>query len=56
MVGKESIRKELEKINITNNLLVICGHSYWKIPTIALENGIQVIKADSRVIVLQAKK
>ncbi|MEH2137427.1 metallophosphoesterase family protein, partial [Nostoc sp.] len=56
LVGQECIRKELEKINITNNLLVICGHSYWKIPTIALENGIQVIKADSRVIVLQAKK
>ncbi|MEH1797130.1 metallophosphoesterase family protein [Nostoc sp.] len=56
LVGKESIRKELEKINLTNNLLVICGHSYWKIPMIALENGIQVIKTDSRVIVLQAKK
>ena len=56
LVGKESIRKELEKINLTNNLLVVCGHSYWKIPMIALENGIQVIKADSRVIVLQAKK
>jgi Icc protein len=56
LVGQESIRKELEKINKSNKLLVICGHSYWKIPTIALANGIQVIKADSRVIVLQVKK
>lgn len=56
LVGKESIRKELEKINLTNNLLVICGHSYWKVPMTILANGIQVIKVDSRVIILQAKK
>ncbi|BAY12776.1 metallophosphoesterase family protein [Calothrix sp. NIES-2098] len=56
LVGQESIRRELEKINITNNLLVICGHSYWKVPMIVLENGIQVLKADGRVIVIQAKK
>ncbi|MBD2610395.1 MAG: hypothetical protein FWK04_18370 [Nostoc sp. GBBB01] len=56
LAGKESIRKELEKINLTKNLLVICGHSYWKIPAIALANNIQVINADSRAIVLQAKK
>lgn len=56
LVGQESIRRELEKINHTNNLLVICGHSYWKVPMIVLENGIQVIKADSRVILIQAKK
>ncbi|MDZ8051954.1 MAG: metallophosphoesterase [Aulosira sp. ZfuVER01] len=56
LVGQESIRRELEKINLTHNLLVICGHSYWKVPMIVLENGIQVLKADGRVIVIQAKK
>lgn len=56
LVGQESIRRELETINLTNNLLAICGHSYWKVPMIVLENGIQVIKADGRVIVIQAQK
>lgn len=56
LVGQESIRRELEKINLTKDLLVICGHSYWKVPMIVLDNGIQVIKADGRVIVIQAKK
>ncbi|MBW4511821.1 MAG: metallophosphoesterase [Scytonematopsis contorta HA4267-MV1] len=54
LVGKESIRLELEKINSPNNPLIICGHSYWKVPMVVLENGIQVIKADSRVIVLRS--
>ena len=56
LVGQESIRRELESINLTNNLLVICGHSYWKVPMIVLNNGIQVLKVDGRAIVLQAKK
>jgi 3',5'-cyclic-AMP phosphodiesterase len=56
LVGKESIRLELEKINSPNNPLIICGHSYWKVPMVVLENGIQVIKTDSRVIVLVANK
>jgi hypothetical protein len=56
LVGQESIRRELETINLTNDLLVICGHSYWKLPMIVLANGIQVIKADGRAIVIQAKK
>jgi 3',5'-cyclic-AMP phosphodiesterase len=55
LLGKTSIRLELEEINKNSKLLVICGHSYWKIPMIVLRNGIQVIKSDSRVIVLVQK-
>ncbi|BAZ13062.1 hypothetical protein NIES4071_48960 [Calothrix sp. NIES-4071] len=56
LLGKTSIRLELEEINKNSKLLVICGHSYWKIPMIVLKNGIQVVKSDSRVIVLVQKK
>ncbi|BDA69255.1 unknown protein [Rivularia sp. IAM M-261] len=56
LLGKSSIRLELEEINKNTKLLVICGHSYWKIPMIVLKNGIQVVKSDSRVIVFVQKK
>jgi Icc-related predicted phosphoesterase len=51
LMGNESIRSELAK---ASKLLVICGHSYWKVPAITLPNEVQVLKVDSRVVVLKA--
>ncbi|GAA6622399.1 metallophosphoesterase [Scytonema sp. NUACC26] len=51
LVGNESIRAELIK---GKDLLVICGHSHWKVPMIALSKGIQVLNVDTRVVVMVA--
>ncbi|KAF3883971.1 MULTISPECIES: metallophosphoesterase family protein [Nostocales] len=52
LMGNESIRAELVK---GNDLLVICGHSHWKVPMIALSKGIQVLNVDTRVVVMVAE-
>ena len=50
LLGNESIRAELES---ASNLLVICGHCYWKTPISCLPKQVQVLNVDSRVVVLK---
>lgn len=52
LLGNESIRAELEGVS---NLLVICGHCYWKTPIIHLPKQVQVLNVDSRVVVLKPR-
>ncbi|GAB1544518.1 metallophosphoesterase [Scytonema sp. NUACC21] len=47
--GNQSIRAELLK---SSDLLVICGHSHWKVPMTALPQGVQVLNVDTRVVVM----
>ena len=49
LMGNESIRAELTK---GSNLLVICGHSHWKVPMTAMPKGVQVLNVDTRVVVM----
>ncbi|MEC4881491.1 MAG: metallophosphoesterase [Scytonema sp. PMC 1070.18] len=49
LIGNESIRAELIR---ASDLLVICGHSHWKLPMTTLPNAIQVLNVDTRVVVM----
>jgi 3',5'-cyclic-AMP phosphodiesterase len=49
LMGNESIRNELTQ---GSNLLVICGHSHWRVPMTAMPQGVQVLNVDSRVVVM----
>jgi Icc protein len=49
-MGNESIRSELAT---ASKLLVICGHSHWKVPICDLYNTVQVLNVDSQVVVLK---
>ncbi|WP_017317423.1 metallophosphoesterase family protein [Mastigocladopsis repens] len=49
LMGNESIRSELTQ---GSNLLVICGHSHWRVPMTAMPKGVQVLNVDSRVVVM----
>lgn len=51
LAGNDAIRKELMA---AHNLLVVCGHSHWKVPITAVSKGVQVLNVDSRVVVLKA--
>ncbi|WP_242040561.1 metallophosphoesterase [Coleofasciculus sp. FACHB-1120] len=53
LMGNQSIRAELAA---ANELLVICGHSHWKVPMTTLFPGVQVLNVDSRVVVLTGAK
>ena len=53
LIGNQSIRAELAT---ANELLVICGHSHWKVPMTTLFPGVQVLNVDSRVVVLTVAK
>lgn len=50
LMGNEFIRAELE---IARNLLVICGHSHWKVPMTALPKQVQVLNVDTRAVILR---
>ncbi|MDF5714776.1 MAG: metallophosphoesterase family protein [Rhizonema sp. NSF051] len=48
--GNNSIRAELAT---ANDVLVICGHSHWKVPIADLSEKVQVLNVDNRVVVLR---
>lgn len=48
-MGWPSVRQTLELVPRT---LVIRGHAYWENPLAVLNNGTQILNADSRVVVL----
>lgn len=50
LIGNESIRAELAT---ASNLLVICGHSHWKVPMTTLPKRVQVLNVDTRAVVLR---
>lgn len=50
LLGDESVRVELMS---ASDVLVICGHCYWKTPVTILPEGLQVLNVDSRVVVLK---
>lgn len=53
LIGNQSIRAELTRGSTRGgNLLVICGHSHWRVPMTALPQGIQVLNVDTRVVVM----
>lgn len=52
LIGNEAIRAELAN---ASDLLVICGHSHWKVPMTALPNEVQVLNVDTRVVVLKSQ-
>lgn len=53
LMGNESIRGELTR---GSNLLVICGHSHWRVPMTAMSKGVQVLNVDTRVVVMTKMK
>ncbi|MGH8001072.1 MAG: metallophosphoesterase family protein [Brasilonema sp.] len=53
LTGNESIRAEL---TTGSNLLVICGHSHWRVPMTAMPKGVQVLNVDTRVVVMAKMK
>ncbi|MBD0265784.1 MAG: metallophosphoesterase [Tolypothrix sp. Co-bin9] len=50
LMGNESIRAELAT---ASDLLVICGHSHWKVPMTTLPKRVQVLNVDTRAVVLR---
>ncbi len=50
LMGNESIRVELAT---ARDLLVICGHSHWKVPITSLSKRVQVLNVDTRAVVLR---
>ncbi|ARV59329.1 hypothetical protein BZZ01_12455 [Nostocales cyanobacterium HT-58-2] len=53
LIGNESIRAELKQ---GRNLLVVCGHSHWRVPMTAMPQGVQVLNVDTRVVVMAKMK
>ncbi|HID98770.1 MAG TPA: hypothetical protein EYP59_00560 [Thiotrichaceae bacterium] len=51
--GNRKIRQTLSTVK--TQLLVICGHTYWKQPLVSFSDNIQVLNLDSRVVLLTQK-
>lgn len=52
--GRVEVRETLERSG--RRPLVVCGHSWWPIPLVAIAGGVQVLKVDGRVVVLERAK
>lgn len=51
--GSAEVRETLEGAGLSRPPLVVCGHSWWPVPLITLAGGVQVLKVDARVVVMQ---
>lgn len=51
--GNPDVRGALEGAGLPRPPLVVCGHSWWPVPLVELAGGVQVLKVDARVVVLQ---
>src|SRR5579871_1297296 len=51
--GSADIRIALERAGPRKPPLVVCGHSWWPVPLVELAEGVQVLKVDGRVVVLE---
>lgn len=52
--GSLEVRATLEELaTLRRPPLVVCGHSWWPVPLVTLAGGVQVLKVDNRVVVLQ---
>ena len=51
--GSADIRIALERAGLRKPPLVVCGHSWWPVPLVELAEGVQVLKVDGRVVVLE---
>ncbi len=49
--GSADVRAALE--GARSPPLVVCGHSWWPVPLVELAGGVQVLKVDARVVVLE---
>ena len=51
--GSVDVREVLVNAALEDPPLVVCGHSWWPVPLVELEEGVQVLKVDARVVVLE---
>jgi hypothetical protein len=51
--GSADVRNALVGAKREQPPLIVCGHSWWPIPLVELASGIQVLKVDARVVVLE---
>jgi len=51
--GSADVREALEGAGLTRPPLVVCGHSWWPHALVELAGGVQVLKVDARVVVLE---
>ena len=51
--GSAEVRATLEGAGLARPPLVVCGHSWWPVPLVTLAGGVQVLKVDARVVVMQ---
>jgi hypothetical protein len=51
--GSHDVRSVLEGAGLPAPPLVVCGHTWWPVPLVELAGGVQVLKVDARVVVLE---
>jgi hypothetical protein len=51
--GSADVRDALVGAGLERPPLVVCGHSWWPLPLVELAGGVQVLKVDARVVVLE---